>query len=198
MSLKNKEEWMARSKSPDLGENPIVPPLDPAVRALRERLEIAVRGAGGVPTVASRTGIPQSTLYGFLRGAKLPVPAAARIAQATGVRLEWLGSGEEPMRARVLAESAPRFDDSAPADHPAMPTAAQRAEMSAISAEARAQPGATIPPDSIWRKVDFDVLVFALEFVENLDLLGGGQLKNARSRLRRAFNAYDLRKSEKE
>lgn len=53
-------------------------------------------------------------------------------------------------------------------------------------------------PTSIADLVDFNALVACLELAEDVDRLGGGQLKSARSRLRRAFYAYDIQKSDKD
>jgi hypothetical protein len=63
-------------------------------------------------------------------------------------------------------------------------------------AETAAKPAKTAP--SVWQNLDFEALVMCLELNEDLDKLGGGQLKSARSRLRRALNAYDLAKHDKD
>lgn len=51
---------------------------------------------------------------------------------------------------------------------------------------------------SVWDGLDFETLVMCFELQEALDKLGGGQLKSARSRLKRALNAYDLKKNDQE
>lgn len=75
------------------------------------------------------------------------------------------------------------------------------AELQALIAAAT-HPAPTTPAvtasGSIWDHVDLDVLVACFELQEELDLAGGGQLRSARSRLRRALNAYDLYKNDRE
>lgn len=63
------------------------------------RLREAVQAAGGTAEVAKLTGIPQSTLSGYLTGGEMKLSNSTAIAEATGVRLEWLATGSGPMRA---------------------------------------------------------------------------------------------------
>ncbi len=62
-----------------------------------ERLREAVQAAGGTAEVAKLTGIPQSTLSGYLTGGEMKLSNTTAIAAATGVRLEWLATGAGPM-----------------------------------------------------------------------------------------------------
>lgn len=67
-----------------------------AERALR--LRDAVRAAGGNKAVAARVPMPVSTLNRYIAGRDMKASALVSLAQATGVRLEWLATGEGPMR----------------------------------------------------------------------------------------------------
>jgi hypothetical protein len=51
--------------------------------------------------------MPLSTLNRYLAGREMRLPAAVAIARATGVRLEWLATGEGPMRPDPPAPAAP-------------------------------------------------------------------------------------------
>ena len=70
---------------------------------------------GDIPKLAEKTGIPAATLYNYRRGRGIPqIDEAAKIAEATGVCLEWLATGKEPMRLGV-PDPAPAKIESAPA-----------------------------------------------------------------------------------
>lgn len=213
------------------------------LRERSERLREAVHQAGGQRAVSQKTGMPMSTLGNYLSGQDMKLSQVVELANATGVRLEWLAQGQGPMRAG-FAETAPADPlaaQPASARAPAQTAraadfgvlewlksaiesaggAAQAAARAGIPAESarellagRAAPAADLqalitrfsppptPPaptsDSIWRDLDFETLVICLEMQEDLDRLGGGQLKSARSRLRRALNAYDITRNDKE
>lgn len=62
-----------------------------------ERLRLAVQSAGGPGEVAKRAGVPLSTLGGYLAGGEMKLSSAMAIAEAAGVRLDWLALGIEPM-----------------------------------------------------------------------------------------------------
>lgn len=158
-----------------------------------ERLRDAVRGAGGARLVAALSGVKSRTLTRYLSGSQMKHAAAVALAQVTRVRLEWLltGVGPRHITPGVADGAAP-----APAESGASPPLVRA--ISAISAEARAHEGAVSGAPSIWRTVDFEALVLCLELQEGLDRLGGGEVKSVRSRLRRAFNAYDLRMTDRE
>lgn len=70
------------------------------------RLRVAVDGAGGNATVARRIGMPLSTIGRYLAGREMKASAMIALAQATGVRLEWLATGMGP-RTAADAEQAP-------------------------------------------------------------------------------------------
>jgi hypothetical protein len=72
---------------------------EPGSQELAARLKAAVRESGGNTLVAQRAGVPLSTLNSYLRGVEMKVGALVRLAAATGVRLEWLATGQGPMRA---------------------------------------------------------------------------------------------------
>lgn len=61
------------------------------------RLREAVKNAGKQKDVASRAGIPASSLTDYLGGRELKLSVAARLANACGVSLEWLAVGENPV-----------------------------------------------------------------------------------------------------
>jgi hypothetical protein len=63
-----------------------------------KRLRKLADNAGGVPNLATRSGIPASTLYGHLQGQRMPIPDLIRIADACSVSIEWLAAGRGPMR----------------------------------------------------------------------------------------------------
>jgi phage repressor protein C with HTH and peptisase S24 domain len=60
---------------------------------------VAVHGAGGRAAVAARSGVSYGTLGDYLSGGEMKLSNADALARATGVRLEWLATGEGPMRA---------------------------------------------------------------------------------------------------
>jgi hypothetical protein len=66
------------------------------------RLKAAVRAAGGNTRVAQRAGIPLGTLNSYLRGRDMKAGQLIRLAEATGVSLEWLATGAGSMRAGEL------------------------------------------------------------------------------------------------
>ncbi len=51
-----------------------------------------------VSELSRRTGLSDPTIRNYLKGVKVPIERAAAIARAAGVRLEWLATGEGPMR----------------------------------------------------------------------------------------------------
>lgn len=63
-----------------------------------ERVREVVRLAGGKTAISTRTGIPKTTLDGYLKGGEMKLSNAAALARAAGVSLEWLATGEGPMR----------------------------------------------------------------------------------------------------
>lgn len=72
------------------------PSSSPQVGPVTLRLRSLLRGTS-VNAFARESGIPESSLRLYLRGAKIPPQRLAKIAEAKGVRLEWLINGIEPM-----------------------------------------------------------------------------------------------------
>ena len=64
---------------------------------MASRLELAIAQAGGPSFVARRAEMYPSTLHRYRAGRELPSSALVSLARATGVRLEWLATGEGPM-----------------------------------------------------------------------------------------------------
>lgn len=85
-------------------------------RQLADRIKAAVRG-GKLPRegVAKAAGIGNSTLGNYMNGADIQISTLAAIAQATGVRLEWLATGHGPMRPGEAPPSPPEPPPSLPA-----------------------------------------------------------------------------------
>jgi transcriptional regulator with XRE-family HTH domain len=83
------------------------------VRERAARLREAVRLAGGNSAVARTAGMPIGTLAKYLAGRDMKASALVRLAEATGVRLEWLATGRGPMREPPphLAEPSPPPQD---------------------------------------------------------------------------------------
>lgn len=86
---------------------------DPSV----SRLRAAVDAAGGPGGIAARSGVSVRSLHHYLSGrSPMKLPVALAIARAAGVRLEWLATGEGPMRApetgRLEAGAEPAGDDA--------------------------------------------------------------------------------------
>ena len=143
---------------------------------LRRRLERAIQAAGGVASVFARSGIPQSTLYRFMKGGKVPGTALVAIAVAAGVRVEWLLTGQEPAAADAKGNAIGGAAVAAPASDPLS--------------------GGGVMARSIWDLVDFEALTLCFELQEDLDRLNGGQIRSVRSRLSRAFHSYDIHKND--
>jgi hypothetical protein len=75
-----------------------------------------VRAAGGNNLVAQRSGVPLSSLNSYLRGREMKAGQLVRLAEATGVSLGWLATGDGPMRAGEL--QAPPAAPPAPPESP--------------------------------------------------------------------------------
>jgi transcriptional regulator with XRE-family HTH domain len=63
-----------------------------------ERVKAAVRAAGGRRAVSSKSGIPEGTLGNYQRGRDIPSEALVALADACGVRIEWLAAGRGTMK----------------------------------------------------------------------------------------------------
>ncbi|MCA3359170.1 MAG: helix-turn-helix domain-containing protein [Roseomonas sp.] len=72
-----------------------------------ERLREAIKNVGSAREAARLSGLPYGTLQGYIRGGELKLSNAASIARATGVRLEWLATGEGPMQQDQPLVTAP-------------------------------------------------------------------------------------------
>jgi phage repressor protein C with HTH and peptisase S24 domain len=73
--------------------------LNSAAKGLHERIRGAVNAAGGYTAVAATKLVAGRTLSNLIAGQEPKYSQLLAIAQATGVRLEWLTSGSGPMRA---------------------------------------------------------------------------------------------------
>lgn len=92
----------------------------------RARLRDAVRSAGGPEEVALRAGIPRRSLGNYLAGPNEPkMSVLIKLCETLMVRVEWLATGEGPMRpgeeAAPAAAPAP-----APAGRPGVDAALMR------------------------------------------------------------------------
>lgn len=65
---------------------------------LSERLREAVAGAGQQGEIAAAAGVSLTTLKNYMAGSDPKLGSLSAIAKATNVRLEWLATGEGPMR----------------------------------------------------------------------------------------------------
>lgn len=64
-------------------------------REMVSRLRDAISRGGGYKLVVEKSGIPGSSLNGYLNGRDMKTAVAARVAEACGVSLEWLVTGKE-------------------------------------------------------------------------------------------------------
>ena len=86
----------------DGSENDVLPSGE-----VSPRLELAIAQAGGPSAVARRAEMYLSTLHRYRAGRELPSSALVSLARATGVKLEWLATGEGPMHAETPVVTAP-------------------------------------------------------------------------------------------
>lgn len=63
-----------------------------------ERLKLAVSEAGGPTAVARRLQMHLGTLNNYLGGRDMKASALVALARGTGVTVEWLATGEGPMK----------------------------------------------------------------------------------------------------
>lgn len=61
------------------------------------RLRNAIQDAGGNQVVAAKSGVPLSSLNGYIAGREMKLSIAQKIAAACSVSVEWLASGREPI-----------------------------------------------------------------------------------------------------
>jgi DNA-binding phage protein len=83
---------------------------------VQDRLRQALKASGGNKAVSQKSGLPGSTIDYALSAGSMRLQTAQQLAAATGVRLEWLASGEGPMRPGDPPPAAP-----APPPPPAVP-----------------------------------------------------------------------------
>ncbi len=93
------------------------PAPNPEAVARGKRLEIAVRDAGGRAKIRRLSGVPESTILGYEKGGEIKLSNAIALAAATGVRLEWLATGEGP-RARDEVHDPTPAQPTAPPERP--------------------------------------------------------------------------------
>ena len=77
------------------------------------RLRLALGGHGAITAVSKRSGVPMRNLTRFLSGQDIKSADLVALADATGVRIEWLASGRGPMR-QPAQESIPSAPATAP------------------------------------------------------------------------------------
>ena len=94
---------LASSLREGAGENGAIPSGE-----IYPRLELAIAQAGGPTAVARRADMYLSTLHRYRAGRELPSSALVSLSRATGVRLEWLATGEGPMQGENPVVTAPK------------------------------------------------------------------------------------------
>jgi phage repressor protein C with HTH and peptisase S24 domain len=87
------------------------------------RLDQAIAQSGGPSAVARRAEMYLGTLNRYRAGRELPSSALVSLARATGVRLEWLATGEGPMQ----GDSTPELAPATPPGHVLLPLLEARA-----------------------------------------------------------------------
>jgi phage repressor protein C with HTH and peptisase S24 domain len=87
------------------------------------RLDQAIAQSGGPSAVARRAEMYLGTLNRYRGGRELPSSALVSLARATGVRLEWLATGEGPMQ----GDSTPELAPATPPGHVLLPLLEARA-----------------------------------------------------------------------
>jgi phage repressor protein C with HTH and peptisase S24 domain len=97
-----KENDKVRAKSEGGGGKTATPDREALLR-----LDQAIAKAGGPSAVARRADMYLSTLHRYRSGRELPSSALVSLARATGVRLEWLATGEGSMQGENPVVTAP-------------------------------------------------------------------------------------------
>lgn len=132
---------------------------EPANAERANRLKRAIKGIGTAKQAAERAGVPLGTLNAYLAGREMKFSNAAAIADATGVRLEWLANGQGPMRPGQsgFAERPADFQgkplDGAPAGTVPIPRY-----------DARASAGIGTPLDAGWM---VEKVLFPADFIRS-------------------------------
>ena len=86
----------------------------PNPETFAERLRLILGAEESISALARKSGMGDSLLHRYLAGSEPGVDKVVRIAQATGVRLEWLAMGQGPMRTGEMAESLAPAPESPP------------------------------------------------------------------------------------
>lgn len=130
-----------------------------AAEGLRERIRTAVQAAGGYSAVAATKLVAGRTLSNLIAGQEPKYSQLLAIAQASGVRLEWLATGTGPMRAdgSGFAEDAVAFAAAIP-----RPAASDDVLISRYDARAAAGLGTADNTGHIVEKV-----LFSADFIRN-------------------------------
>lgn len=79
---------------------------EPGTAARAARLKEAIRLVGNARDLTRLSGVAYGTVQNYAQGGEMKLSNAAAIARATGVRLEWLATGDGPMRDEA-AHSSP-------------------------------------------------------------------------------------------
>jgi hypothetical protein len=166
----------------------------PEQLARSQRLRIAVDRAGGPAALSRKTGIALTVLYNYMNGQEMKLTRVIKLCVACNVRLEWLVDGVGEMDAGIVTVAMHKQTPEGPKPSGMRVTIAH----GVTGTELASAPESLKASPSIWDLVDFELLVVCLELNEDLDKHGGGTLKSARSRLRRALNAYDQKKNDRE
>lgn len=96
---------------------------------MASRVRDCAKMVGSGDALAQNAAIPRRTLETYLAGNAEPkLRRAARIARAAGVRLEWLATGEGPMRVTEAGEQAAGYKRVAPLDAGALQDVVQVVE----------------------------------------------------------------------
>ncbi len=89
--------------------------------AFIDRMKAMADLAGGQNALARLAGISQSGISRYLKGGEPARPILLALSRAAGVRIEWLMTGQEPMRPGEMAETrAPAPESRPPAPAPAL------------------------------------------------------------------------------
>lgn len=136
---------MARKR--DVRENEDIMDADFPVRFDRrpmiERFRSAIRDAGGVRSVAARSGVPKGTIDNLLGGTEIRFSAAYAIANACNVSLDWLATGR--------GDNADRSQPPSDAIH---------------IAEAPPSEPLPVKPASLFSTLDMDQFALCLELIQ--------------------------------
>lgn len=132
---------------------------EPANAERADRLKRAIKSIGTAKLASERSGVPLGTLNAYLAGREMKFSNATAIAEATGVRLEWLATGQGPMR-----PGQPGFEER-PVDSQGKPldgAPAGAVPIPRYDARASAGIGTSLDPGWMVEKV-----LFSADFIRN-------------------------------